>query len=294
MQIDGPATFPARVTLDQPQNTSSMMAGRAAPSATLGGEPVNTARTAEFALFGVNIEKALKSARGPEVAQAFSEEFLKGAQTNEAPQTSARNAISQLEAKGTISPQEAQALNAMVNRLEELPPKEKQAQAMSELKSLMEESDASPSYLRQLLDQGSETAASGSSSSPTGNTEKAAGTGKAAAGGGPASPKGPSVFINAPAGFLWKPNSGSTGKLAILLPPGMSGRVSSLRVVSPTGGLIENGKGAGVGNGGREHFRFSKPGQDFPPGSKVEITLKTGQTVSYTIPNPSIRNEGRS
>ncbi|MCK6552015.1 hypothetical protein L6R52_39655, partial [Myxococcota bacterium] len=92
-----------------------------------------------------------------------------------------------------------------------------------------------------------------------------------------------------PGGFLWKPVSDSDGRLAILTPEKLTGQIAGVSVKDPSGRVIESGRPAGVGNGDREHFRFSRPGGAFPPGSVVEIKLKNGETVNYTIPNPSER-----
>lgn len=293
MQIDGTITAAVTPSLEQGNATFGNRSARAADVTSPAGTSTGpSAKTGEYALIGTSIEQALRGARGDQVSKSFAQEFVKQAQAGEEPSVAAKNALAEIQTKGLISPQEAQALQTMIRRLDELPPQEKKAQAQVALESLMEESEAAPSYLRQLLDDGASSAAPGGAASAAG-AAPAAPAGKAAVGGGPASPKGPTAFISAPKGFLWKPNSDSTGKLAILLPPGMSGRVASLRVVGASGNVIENGKSAGIGNGGREHFRFDKSGQEFPPGSKVEITLKTGQTVSYTVGNPAIRNEGR-
>ena len=96
-----------------------------------------------------------------------------------------------------------------------------------------------------------------------------------------------------PRGFLWKPVSDSDGKLAILTPPNLTGKIASVRVLSPTGQLIEQGRNGGVGNGGREHFRFSRGGAGFPSGSVVEIALKDGSRQRIKIEKPAERTEGR-
>lgn len=88
--------------------------------------------------------------------------------------------------------------------------------------------------------------------------------------------------------FLWKPQSDKDGKLAILLPSALEGTVDSVSVVSPNGS-IEKGKYAGVGNGSREHFRFSKSGGDFPDGSRVIITMKDGSLKEVAISDSRAR-----
>jgi hypothetical protein len=88
--------------------------------------------------------------------------------------------------------------------------------------------------------------------------------------------------------FLWKPQSDKDGKLAILLPSPLVGKVDSVSVVSPNGSS-QKGSYAGVGNGSREHFRFTKPGGDFQDGSKVVITMKDGSLKEVSISDSSAR-----
>ena len=94
------------------------------------------------------------------------------------------------------------------------------------------------------------------------------------------------------AGFLWKPVSDKNAKLAILLPPGLSGQVAEVVILSPDGKrTLQRGKYSGVGNGDREHYRFSKAGGEFPDGSIVVIKLKDGTTKHMVIKETSARLE---
>jgi hypothetical protein len=102
---------------------------------------------------------------------------------------------------------------------------------------------------------------------------------------------GSSSEIGGAGGFLFKPVSDSDKKLAILLPPKLSGLVDTVRLVGPDGSILETGRYGGNGNGGREHFRFSKPGGDYPDGLTVEVRLKTGELVKYLIKDTSQRTE---
>lgn len=83
--------------------------------------------------------------------------------------------------------------------------------------------------------------------------------------------------INAPAEFLWKPISDSTGKLAVLVPAG--------------GGPVtvngERGSYGGNGNGGRDHYRFSKPGGAY--GTNIPCVCGFGTVM---IPDGALRYEG--
>jgi|GEM_PF-1871780 len=90
--------------------------------------------------------------------------------------------------------------------------------------------------------------------------------------------------------FLWKPASDKDGKLAILLPKGLTGKVKSVEIRSPDGSsVLAKGKYAGNGNGDREHFRFSKAGSEFPDGAIVVITMEDGTKQQVTIKETSNR-----
>jgi hypothetical protein len=125
---------------------------------------------------------------------------------------------------------------------------------------------------------------SGKKTAPKRSIEEAS-NGKSASAGGVSTTAGD-------AGFLFKPVSDSDGKLAILLPPRLTGLVQGLRLLSPSGDALETGRYSGNGNGGREHFRFTKPGAQYPDGLAVEVTLKGGEIVRYIIEETSERNEG--
>ncbi len=92
-------------------------------------------------------------------------------------------------------------------------------------------------------------------------------------------------------GFLYKPVSESDGKLVVLLPPRLTGLVKGLTLIGPNGEIIEQGRYTGNGNGGREHFRFGKPGAQYPDGLTVQATLASGELVRYIIKETSQRAE---
>ncbi len=90
--------------------------------------------------------------------------------------------------------------------------------------------------------------------------------------------------------FLWKPKSDKDGKLAILLPKGLTGKVADVQILSPDGTqVIGKGKYAGVGNGEREHYRFGKAGGSFPDGAIVVITMQDGSKRHVEIKETSDR-----
>lgn len=95
-------------------------------------------------------------------------------------------------------------------------------------------------------------------------------------------------------GFLWKPVSDSDGKLVILLPTTMKGRVRSVRILSPNGAeVIARGRSTGYANGDRQHFRFTKKGAHFPDGALVSIVGFGGTERRLKIPDTGRRIEGR-
>ncbi len=92
--------------------------------------------------------------------------------------------------------------------------------------------------------------------------------------------------------FLWKPESDKDKKLAVLLPSALEGKVKEVTVVSPDGSrALAKGTYSGVGNGDREHYRFSKPGGEFPDGSQLLIKMLDGTSRHVTIKETSQRLE---
>ncbi len=90
-------------------------------------------------------------------------------------------------------------------------------------------------------------------------------------------------------GFLFKPVSESNGNLVILLPASLTKQIESVILKDTEDKEIEEGKNSGIGNGNREHFRFSKPGGEYPENLTVEVKLTDGSTKTYKIADPSTR-----
>ena len=84
-------------------------------------------------------------------------------------------------------------------------------------------------------------------------------------------------------GFLWKPKSESDGRLVVLLPASLRGKVSGCSVNG------ENGRFAGdTHNGRRPHYRFSKAGGGY--GSNIKVVARTTSgNRTWTVPNGSSR-----
>ena len=94
-------------------------------------------------------------------------------------------------------------------------------------------------------------------------------------------------------GFLWKPVSDSNGRLVILLPRQMNGFIQSVEIhssVPPSAAtMIAEGRYASIGNGGRCHFRFPKPGAAYGNNIHVVVRGTDGTYVSYHIPRGGSR-----
>ncbi len=93
------------------------------------------------------------------------------------------------------------------------------------------------------------------------------------------------------AGFLFKPESDKDGKLVILAPSALTGLIESVFLKDVNGELIEEGQYSDIGNGDREHFRFTKSGGEYPKDLVVEILKKDGTKEIIKISDPSERVE---
>jgi len=82
--------------------------------------------------------------------------------------------------------------------------------------------------------------------------------------------------------FLWKPVAESGG-LVVLMDSGLTGLIAG---VTADG---EPGNFTGVGNGNREHYRWSKEGPQWPPNVRLTAALKDGTSLTYVIADPSNR-----
>ena len=90
-------------------------------------------------------------------------------------------------------------------------------------------------------------------------------------------------------GFVFKPESDHEKKLVILLPSQLANDVSDVLLKDEDGNIVERGRSSGYANGGREHFRFDRAGQDYPQNLTVEVRMADGSVRLYEIPNPAER-----
>lgn len=95
--------------------------------------------------------------------------------------------------------------------------------------------------------------------------------------------------LDGPEGFLFKPVSDTRGTLVVLLPKQMTGNIESMVLKALSGEELERGVFSGVANGDREHFRFTKPGSQYPRDLVVEVKLRDGSYKTYNIEDPSRR-----
>lgn len=98
-------------------------------------------------------------------------------------------------------------------------------------------------------------------------------------------------------GFLWKPESSKDdkdgGKLVVLLPEKFTGDVRSVELRSPDNKRrLEKGDFSGVANGDREHWRFDKPGKEYPKNTILRVVFEDGSSRTITIKRPGARLEG--
>lgn len=135
----------------------------------------------------------------------------------------------------------------------------------------------------------SETTAPSGTTSPTGATTPTTGTTQPAEA-EPASSTAKTTDLRKTGQFLWKPISEKDGKVAVLLPENLKGKVARVRILDKDGKtVLGNGHYSGVGNGDREHYRFNKTGSKYPAGAIVDIELKTGAHRQVTIESPGQR-----
>ncbi len=90
-------------------------------------------------------------------------------------------------------------------------------------------------------------------------------------------------------GFLWKPISDSNGNLVVLMPSEISSEVESVVIKDKNGNVLESGKFSAIANGGRAHFRFSKPGSAYGQSVTVEAKLKNGRVCQFQVGDTSKR-----
>ena len=93
--------------------------------------------------------------------------------------------------------------------------------------------------------------------------------------------------IDGPGGFLWKPESDSTGTLVVLFPEEFTNQFLAVEA-ELLDGTIEEGVFDGFTNGDRQTWRFSKPGSEY----SGRLLIDAGnQDCEYRVPDPSVRQD---
>jgi|GEM_PF-3489944 len=92
-------------------------------------------------------------------------------------------------------------------------------------------------------------------------------------------------------GFVWKPISESNGRLVVLLPGGVKAEWVEIRRVNGDV-LLEKGTFAGdTHNGGRQHWRFSNPGEAYGDGLVLRAWFADGGFADWAIAEGGARVE---
>lgn len=92
-------------------------------------------------------------------------------------------------------------------------------------------------------------------------------------------------------GFLWKPVSEANRNLVVLLPASLTDGFRETFLADADGNIIERGVFSGVHNGGREHYRFSRPGAAYGRDLFVLGQDRNGNRVHWPISNGGSRIE---
>lgn len=250
-------------------------------------------KVSEEDVFSALVQERIKKEKGADALKTFQELLTKSKESMKKPdgfvpvEDATKDALRKFRDSGAISKEEADKIYSQAFAGAQL---DSNKDALYDNRGGPGDSSVAVASLEQAL-LSSRTAVAafdGGSESATERSLDEATAGKPSGGG--------AGHVSEPGagGFLFKPVSDSDGKLAILLPPKLSGLVSGVRLLGPNGDLLEAGRYAGNGNGGRDHYRFSRPGGGYPDGLTVELTLKTGELVRYIIQETSKRTENIS
>jgi hypothetical protein len=243
--------------------------------------PDSANNTNEEDLFAAMIQERLKAHVGDDAAEAYATKLseMKAKNTRSDGyvfvEKSAEEALSALKSEGLITAE--QATKVKNDNKEQLfdgrgGPNDPTIAVMS-----MEAALIQARSMIEKIENGEVTAESGSDL-------------KVTSGGSIASENIPNgTTFDGAEGFLFKPISENDKKLVVLLPAILTGDISKVLLKDKDGNEVESGRMTSVANGGREHFRFNKPGADYPKDLTVEVTMKDGSIKTYKIPDPSQR-----
>ncbi len=92
-------------------------------------------------------------------------------------------------------------------------------------------------------------------------------------------------------GFIWKPIAEHNPNVVVLMPANATGRTKTRAHLEQDGKVLEVANYTGIGNGNREHYRFSKTGSRYPKNIKFVCEVDKC-TFKYHIANPAQRYDG--
>lgn len=259
----------------------------------------------EEELFAGIIFERLKASKGDEAAQAYSAALetektaLKKGDGYIPYEDAAKNALRTLRTGGTLTSEEADKIYSESFEAAQL---DSNTGALYDGRggandptialALLDSALASSKLLVEKFVSGEQTAAVRSLDEASNGSYKSSGaliaTGDVSAVADSNTPTG-TTFDGAD-GFLFKPQSSTDNKLAILMPELLAHQVLSLLVKDENGNTLEEGRSTGYGDlGTREKFAFTKSGGDYGKNLSVQALLTDGTVKEWKIPDPTQR-----
>ena len=226
--------------------------------------------------------------KGKELGNAYLQELTKSLASGKPLEGAVKAALKALVNKGLISEAQAEEINGISFNAAQL---DNNLEALYDSKGSLNDSTIAVMEIEKAVSKAMTSISETSSADSTGETHSRS----LDAISNSISANSSSGSSNHGNGFLWKPVSESNGNLVVLFPPNLTGTISSAGIYSslpPSNeNLIEQGDFSGDShNGGRAHFRFSKPGGFYPDGVYVIAQLANGETATFEIENSSHRN----
>lgn len=283
---------PSQQGVTTPQPAPAQNVGSTEFGAFLQGvlKPDSANKVSEEDLFSAIVQERIKKLKGEDTLKKFQETLQQTSEAVKKPdgfiphEDATKAALQKLREEGALSAEETDSIYSQAFAAAQL---DDNKEALYDSRGGKNDPTIAVAELEQALlaarvmiekfDDGSETASIRSVDEPS--------TGKAMVKGS-SSPGG-----HGSDSFLWKPVSTSDGKLIVLLPAKLTGLATGVKLYDPAGALLATGRFTSNGNGGRNHYRFSKPGAEFPDGVKVEVSLSTGEKIRYSIRDSAERTE---
>ena len=257
----------------------------------LGADPASN--VSEEDLFAAIIQERIKGLKGDEALAKFNEAFQAEKASRTRPdgfvpvEEAARAALGQLKQDGTLSAEEADKIHAEAFGAAQL---DSDAEHLWDSRGgendptmAVQKMEAALLAAKAMLDKYTSGEAAAPDKPLEGVYDLAAHSGATVSGSGEGNPS------DGAEGFLYKPVSDSSGNLVVLLPSSYTGNIAGVVLKDEAGAELGEGTYGGVGNGGREHFRFPQPGGEYPSNLTVEVRFKDGSIQTYLIADSSQR-----